>query len=100
MVDVIQQSDTTLLGFSPQDALKSPYVASMGVYVFKTDILLELLKKSYPNSNDFGSEIIPAAVEERNVQVRKIEQFMCLHLLIISFPCFGRRWVFLPLELD
>ncbi|XP_004289659.1 PREDICTED: LOW QUALITY PROTEIN: glucose-1-phosphate adenylyltransferase large subunit 1-like [Fragaria vesca subsp. vesca] len=62
------QSDTTLLGFSPQDALKSPYVASMGVYVFKTDILLELLKKTYPNSNDFGSEIIPAAVEERNVQ--------------------------------
>ncbi|XP_062020462.1 glucose-1-phosphate adenylyltransferase large subunit 1-like [Rosa rugosa] len=62
------QADTTLLGLSPQDALKSPYVASMGVYVFKTEILLELLKTRYPTSNDFGSEIIPAAVKERNVQ--------------------------------
>lgn len=62
------QVDTTLLGFSPQEAIKSPYVASMGVYVFKTDILLKLLRWRYPTSNDFGSEIIPAAVMEHNVQ--------------------------------
>lgn len=62
------QADTTLLGLSPQEALKCPYVASMGVYVFKTDILLKLLKWRYPTSNDFGSEIIPAAVKEHNVQ--------------------------------
>ncbi|CAJ1973073.1 unnamed protein product [Sphenostylis stenocarpa] len=62
------QADTSLLGLSPPDALKSPYIASMGVYVFKTDVLLNLLKWRYPTSNDFGSEIIPAAVRDHNVQ--------------------------------
>ncbi|PHU10628.1 Glucose-1-phosphate adenylyltransferase large subunit, chloroplastic/amyloplastic [Capsicum chinense] len=62
------QVDTTLLGLSPQDAKKSPYIASMGVYVFKTDVLLKLLKWRYPTANDFGSEIIPAAIDEQNVQ--------------------------------
>ncbi|XP_059653792.1 glucose-1-phosphate adenylyltransferase large subunit 1-like [Cornus florida] len=60
--------DTTLLGLSPQDAVKTPYIASMGVYVFKTQILLNLLRWRHPTSNDFGSEIIPSAVKERNVQ--------------------------------
>ena len=77
-VDSLQQVDTPFLGLSPQDALKSPYIASMGVYVFKTDVLLNLLKWRYPTSNDFGSEIIPSAVREHNVQVREI-------LKIISF---------------
>ncbi|KAK1268485.1 hypothetical protein QJS04_geneDACA005121 [Acorus gramineus] len=60
--------DTTILGLTPQDAIRSPYIASMGVYVFKKDILLKLLKWRYPTSNDFGSEIIPAAVHEHNVK--------------------------------
>ncbi|TYH85495.1 hypothetical protein ES332_D02G270600v1 [Gossypium tomentosum] len=62
------QTDTTLLGLSPQEAMKSPYIASMGVYVFRTDVLLKLLRWRYPTSNDFGSEIIPAAVMEHDVQ--------------------------------
>ncbi|KAM3695352.1 hypothetical protein ACB098_07G124600 [Castanea mollissima] len=62
------QVDTTLLGLSPQDAIKFPYIASMGVYVFKTDVLLKLLRWRYPMANDFGSEIIPAAVKDYNVQ--------------------------------
>ncbi|PON79487.1 Glucose-1-phosphate adenylyltransferase [Parasponia andersonii] len=62
------QADTTLLGLSKQDAMKSPYIASMGVYAFKTDVLLKLLQWRYPTSNDFGSEIIPAAVKEHDVQ--------------------------------
>lgn len=61
--------DTSIIGLSPQDALQSPYIASMGVYAFRTDVLLNLLKCSYPTSNDFGSEIIPSAVKEHNVQV-------------------------------
>ncbi|XP_071736761.1 glucose-1-phosphate adenylyltransferase large subunit 1-like [Rutidosis leptorrhynchoides] len=60
--------DTSLLGLSQKDAEESPYIASMGVYVFKRDILLKLLRWRYPTSNDFGSEIIPAAVMEHNVQ--------------------------------
>lgn len=62
------QVDTTLLGLSKSEAAKLPYIASMGVYVFKTDVLLKLLKWSYPSCNDFGSEIIPSAVKEHNVQ--------------------------------
>lgn len=52
------------------DAVKFPYIASMGVYLFRTDVLLNLLRSSYPLSNDFGSEIIPASVKDHNVQVR------------------------------
>lgn len=62
------QVDTTRLGLSKHDAVNSPYIASMGVYAFKTDILLKLLRWRYPTSNDFGSEIIPAAVKEHDVQ--------------------------------
>ncbi|KAA8528665.1 hypothetical protein F0562_036020 [Nyssa sinensis] len=62
------QVDTSLLGLSEQDALKYPYIASMGVYVFRTDVLLKLLRWRYPSSNDFGSEIIPSAVTDHNVQ--------------------------------
>ncbi|PIA40750.1 hypothetical protein AQUCO_02400070v1 [Aquilegia coerulea] len=60
--------DTTVLGLSSQDAKKFPYIASMGVYLFKTDVLLQLLRCQYPTANDFGSEIIPMAAEEYNVQ--------------------------------
>jgi hypothetical protein len=68
---------------SPQDALNSPYIASMGVYVFKKDVLLKLLKWRYPTSNDFGSEIIPSAIKEHNVQVRgipiKVSAYKCFY---------------------
>lgn len=60
--------DTTLLGLSPQEAEKHPYIASMGVYVFRTETLLELLRWKCSSCNDFGSEIIPSAVSDHNVQ--------------------------------
>lgn len=62
------QVDTRLLGLSEDEALRNPFVASMGVYVFRTDVLLKLLRWKYPSCNDFGSEIIPCAVAEHNVQ--------------------------------
>ncbi|XP_078447041.1 glucose-1-phosphate adenylyltransferase large subunit 1-like [Wolffia australiana] len=62
------QVDTTVLGLSPQEASQSPYIASMGIYLFKTDVLLKLLRSKYPHSNDFGSEIIPMAAKDYNVQ--------------------------------
>ncbi|KAB5512865.1 hypothetical protein DKX38_029893 [Salix brachista] len=66
---LLQQVDTTLLGLSKQEAKQFPYIASMGVYVFRTDVLLKLLRWSYPSCNEFGSEIIPSAVKDHNVQV-------------------------------
>ncbi|CAA0843404.1 Glucose-1-phosphate adenylyltransferase large subunit 2- chloroplastic [Striga hermonthica] len=62
------QVDTSLLGLSNEEAAQFPYIASMGVYVFRTDVLLKLLKSTYPSCNDFGSEIIPSAVKDHNVQ--------------------------------
>ncbi|KAH6776455.1 ADPGLC-PPase large subunit [Perilla frutescens var. hirtella] len=62
------QVDTSVLGLSHQEAKKFLYIASMGVYVFRTDVLLKLLKSTYPSCNDFGSEIIPGAVKDHNVQ--------------------------------
>lgn len=80
-VGLLQQVDTTRLELSPQDAAKSPYIASMGVYVFKTDILMKLLRWRYPTANDFGSEIIPSAVMEHDVQVRKDAHFLSFFLI-------------------
>ncbi|CAL5427255.1 unnamed protein product [Camellia sinensis] len=41
-----------------------PYIASMGVYVFKKEILLNLSRWRFPTANDFGAEIIPASAKE------------------------------------
>jgi glucose-1-phosphate adenylyltransferase len=42
-----------------------PYLGSMGVYLFKTPILLDLLEKS--DVSDFGSELIPQAILSHKV---------------------------------
>ncbi|KAF6141496.1 hypothetical protein GIB67_000877 [Kingdonia uniflora] len=47
----------------------------MGLYVFKIDVLQDLLRSHYPTSNDFRSEIIPMAAEEFNVQHPKFHFF-------------------------
>ncbi|CAN4113442.1 unnamed protein product [Withania somnifera] len=60
--------DTSVLGLSPEEAKQKPYIASMGVYVFKKDILLNLLRWRFPTANDFGSEIIPASAKEFNIK--------------------------------
>ncbi|CAN8244102.1 unnamed protein product [Cochlearia groenlandica] len=56
--------DTTVLGLSKEEAEKKPYIASMGVYVFKKETLLNLLRWRFPTANDFGSEIIPFSAKE------------------------------------
>jgi glucose-1-phosphate adenylyltransferase len=59
--------DTSLLGLTPEQAQQQPYIASMGIYVFKKDVLIKLLKESL-ESTDFGKEIIPDAAKDHNVQ--------------------------------
>ncbi|CAL5424983.1 unnamed protein product [Camellia sinensis] len=56
--------DTTVIRLSREEDEKKPYIASMGVYVFKKEILLNLLRWHFPTANDFGSEIIPASAKE------------------------------------
>lgn len=59
--------DTSVLGLSPEQAQQQPYIASMGIYVFKKDVLIKLLKESLEKT-DFGKEIIPDAAKDHNVQ--------------------------------
>jgi len=61
------QVDTTTLGLDAKQAKETPYIASMGIYVFKKEVLTDLLNKS-PQQTDFGKEIIPASAKDYNVQ--------------------------------
>jgi glucose-1-phosphate adenylyltransferase len=59
--------DTSGFGLSAAEAESRPFLASMGIYVFNYDRLVDLLKTD--NSwVDFGREIIPAAIKKYNVQ--------------------------------
>lgn len=59
--------DTTAMGLSPEEAKDKPFIASMGIYVFKKQVLIDLLKNN-PEQTDFGKEIIPASSRDYNVQ--------------------------------
>jgi len=48
-----------------QEDSERPYFGSMGIYLFNTNVLVEMLEKS--DKDDFGRHIIPQAVEEKNV---------------------------------
>jgi glucose-1-phosphate adenylyltransferase len=56
--------DTTVLGLTPEEAEKKPFIASMGIYVFKKGVLADMLKEDKTGGKkfmDFGGEIIPFA---------------------------------------
>ena len=59
--------DTTSLGLTAEDARARPYLASMGIYVFKYDRLEEVLKED-TSRLDFGKEVIPGSIHKYNVQ--------------------------------
>ncbi len=59
--------DTTTLGLSAEEAKQKPFIASMGIYVFKKQTLIDLLRRS-PEQTDFGKEIIPGSARDYNVQ--------------------------------
>ncbi|HKS10545.1 MAG TPA: glucose-1-phosphate adenylyltransferase [Pyrinomonadaceae bacterium] len=61
------QVDTTTLGLDASEAQRRPYLASMGIYVFKYDRLEQLLSDD-PSWMDFGKEVIPAAIRSGPVQ--------------------------------
>jgi glucose-1-phosphate adenylyltransferase len=59
--------DTAQFGLSPEQAATRPFIASMGIYVFKRGMLRELLSH-HSTSVDFGRELIPEAINNFNVQ--------------------------------
>ncbi|AFZ58721.1 glucose-1-phosphate adenylyltransferase [Anabaena cylindrica FACHB-243] len=66
--------DTTVLGLTKEQAELQPYIASMGIYVFKKDVLIKLLKESLERT-DFGKEIIPDAAKDHNVQAYLFDDY-------------------------
>ena len=59
--------DTTSLGLTEDEARARPYLASMGIYVFKYDRLEEVLRED-SSRLDFGKEVIPGSIHKYNVQ--------------------------------
>jgi glucose-1-phosphate adenylyltransferase len=59
--------DTTSLGLTPEEARSRPFLASMGIYVFKYDVIEKVLAED-PTRLDFGKEVIPASIDNYNVQ--------------------------------
>jgi glucose-1-phosphate adenylyltransferase len=53
-----------LRGLESMPDSDKPYMASMGIYVFSTDLLFELLDAP---GDDFGNDIIPAALPEKRI---------------------------------
>jgi glucose-1-phosphate adenylyltransferase len=52
---------------------EKPFVASMGIYVFSRDVLVDLLAEG--SATDFGREIIPSAISTRRVNAYLYDGF-------------------------
>lgn len=59
--------DTSMLGLTPEQAQEKPFIASMGIYLFKKQVLIDLLRNN-PDQTDFGKEIIPSSARDYNIQ--------------------------------
>ena len=68
------QVDTSVLGLSKEQAQQQPYIASMGIYVFKKEVLFKLLREGVERT-DFGKEIIPDASKDYNVQAYLFDDY-------------------------
>lgn len=87
--------DTSALGLSAQEAQAKPYIASMGIYLFKRHVLMDLLSRK-PHYPDFGKEILPNSAQEFNLQaylfndywedIGTIESFFQANLALAQQP--------------
>ena len=48
-----------------RDDKNKPYLGSMGIYMFKTDVLMELIGNT--TFDDFGGDVIPYALDKKKV---------------------------------
>ena len=67
--------DTTRLGLTAEQARRRPFLASMGIYVFRKAVLRRLLLEEMPEAADFGKEIIPEALSRYNVQAHLFDGY-------------------------
>ena len=66
--------DTTNFGLTPDEATSRPFLASMGIYVFNYEKLVDMLRTN-DKWVDFGKEIIPAAIEKYSVQAHLFKDY-------------------------
>jgi glucose-1-phosphate adenylyltransferase len=59
------QTDTELDGMASWPGAERPFMASMGIYLFNTNVLFALLNGQ---GNDFGRDIIPQALRSHKLQ--------------------------------
>ena len=52
--------------FISRDDAERPFLGSMGIYLFNTPVLIDMLT-SFPRQDDFGGDIIPEAIKSRQV---------------------------------
>ncbi|XP_022638474.1 glucose-1-phosphate adenylyltransferase large subunit 2, chloroplastic-like [Vigna radiata var. radiata] len=67
--------DTILLGLSAEEADKYPFLSPISVFVFRTEVLLKLLRWSCPSCNDLESEIIPSSLRDHIVQAYRFRNY-------------------------
>ncbi|MDR1613461.1 MAG: glucose-1-phosphate adenylyltransferase [Planctomycetota bacterium] len=61
------RTDTAIFGLSPEEAVRRPFLASMGIYIFDPETLRNMLVGN-KEQTDFGKEIIPGAIATHKVQ--------------------------------
>ncbi len=66
------QTDELLDSLVSRDEADKPFMASMGIYVFDTDFLIELLSK---DGDDFGRDMLPAAIGDKKVMGHVFEGY-------------------------
>jgi glucose-1-phosphate adenylyltransferase len=58
------QTPKALQGYVSRDDPERPYVGSMGIYVFRAEVLFDMLAGPH---TDFGGDVIPAAIQSHRV---------------------------------
>ena len=66
--------DTTRFGLTAEESENRPFLASMGIYIFNYERLIELLDEDEARF-DFGGEIIPSAIKKLNVQAHSFQDY-------------------------
>ncbi len=89
------KTDTQAFGLDRSVAEEKPFLASMGIYVFRRDVLKKVLLENLL-STDFGRDIIPLAIETMKVQsyvfkgywedIGTIESFYHANLSLVKQP--------------
>jgi len=88
--------DYRITGFKEKPASAEPMpgdsryaLASMGVYIFKTQVLIDLLKST--DKDDFGSDIIPMALEKYSIYAFPYKKKNCIEDFVYSVDEDGSR---------